>query len=195
MSIDISLDKCRASLTLESRHPSSVYALTKQIDSGAKRIRKGKWKLSHKSFCSSFRRREFGTDDAPTARRMPARGNVPGGGVRKHVPPCRLLPTAAQRPVKLHETLILVASRLCQSELRVEERSLPVQHFEICSGAALVARDGETDRLFQIRHQLFLLNSYLMEFLVGDQGVRHISEGTLNGLFVRNQSLLVLRFR
>jgi hypothetical protein len=78
MSLDTSLDKCRAPSTLEPRHPFSVYALTKQIDSTANRIRKGRWKLSHKLFCSSLRRREFGTDDAPTARRMPARGNAPG---------------------------------------------------------------------------------------------------------------------
>jgi hypothetical protein len=49
----------------------------------------------------------------------------------KRVAVLRLLPTAAERPVELHETLILVASRLCQSELRVEERSLAVQHFKI----------------------------------------------------------------
>src|SRR5882762_9301017 len=105
-----------------------------------------------------------------------------------------LLPTAAKRPIELYETLVLVASRRRQSELRSKKRPLTVQHFEISGGTTLVAHDGEADRLLQIFHDLFLANSHLMKFLICDQGIGHISEGVLNGLLVSDQSLLVLRF-
>src|SRR6266481_3655040 len=121
----------------------------------------------------------------------------PLGGSRKKVGTLicgNLLPASAQRPVKLHETLIFVPSRLRQSEFSSEERPLAVQNFEISGGTSLVAHDGKANRLFQICHELLLANSHLMEFLVCDQGVRYISEGALNGLLVGEQSLLVLRF-
>jgi len=69
-------------------------------------------------------------------------------------------------------------------EFRGKQRPLAVQHFEISGGAALVAHDGEADRLIQVCYELLLLNSHLMEFLVGDQGIGYISEGALNGLLV-----------
>lgn len=106
-----------------------------------------------------------------------------------------LLPASAKRPVELHQALILLASRLRQSEFRVIERSLAVEYLEISRSAALVAHDGKADRLFQVRDELLLLNSNLMEFLVCDQRIGHISEGALNGLLIRDECLLVLRFR
>ena len=104
------------------------------------------------------------------------------------------LPAAAKRAIELHETLILVATRLRKSEFRGKERPLAVQDFEISGGAALVAHDGEADRLGQVSYGLLLANSHLMKFLISDQGIGHISEGVLNGLLVSDQSLLVLRF-
>src|SRR5258707_15725744 len=102
----------------------------------------------------------------------------------------RLLPTAAKRPIELYETLVLVASRLCQSEFRCKEGPLAVQHFEISSGTTLVAHDGEADRLLQIFHELVLADSHLMEFLISDQGLGHISESVLNGLVARDQTMV-----
>src|SRR5260370_9603514 len=98
MSIDISLDKCRASLTLESRHPYFTSLVSRRQSRSTQQqieLEKGRWKLSHKSFCGSFRRREFGTDDAPTARRMPA----PDNALRTCPKTCSALPpTASRRP-------------------------------------------------------------------------------------------------
>src|SRR4029077_18033549 len=71
---------------------------------------------------------------------------------------------------------------------------LAVQYLEISGRTALVAHDGEADRLGQITYRLFLANSHLMEFLISDQSIGHISQGVLNGLLVCEQSLLVLRF-
>src|SRR5271168_3763194 len=102
-----------------------------------------------------------------------------------------LLPTAAKCSVELHETLILGASCVRQSKFCVKERPLAVQHFEISGGAASVAQDGEADRLRQVSYGLLLANSHLTEFLISDQAIGHISEGVLDGLLVRNQSLLV----
>src|SRR5258708_12918325 len=103
------------------------------------------------------------------------------------------LPTAAKSTVELHETMLLVATRLRQSEFRGKERPLAVEHVEIGGRAALVAQDGEADRLRQVAYGLLLANSHLVQFLISDQCVRHIAESVLNGLLVGNQSLLVLR--
>src|SRR5258708_27124467 len=103
------------------------------------------------------------------------------------------LPTAAKSTVELHETMLLVATRLRQSEFRGKERPLAVEHVEIGGRAALVAQDGEADRLRQVAYGLLLANSHLVQFLISDQCVGHIAESVLNGLLVGNQSLLVRR--
>lgn len=105
-----------------------------------------------------------------------------------------LLPATAKRPVELYETLVFVASCLCESQFRSEERSLAVKHFEICGRTTPVAHDRKADRLRQVSYDLLLANSHLMEFLISDQPVGHIAKSMLNGLFVSGQSLLVLRF-
>ena len=61
-----------------------------------------------------------------------------------------LLPAAAESAVKLHETLILVASGLRQGEFRRKERPLPVQDFEISRCTACVTHVGQADGLLQV---------------------------------------------
>jgi hypothetical protein len=69
---------------------------------------------------------------------------------------------------------------------------LAIQHFEVSGRASLVAHIREADGFIQIGYLFLLVNSNLMEFLVGDQGIGYISEGVLNRLPVCDQSLLVL---
>src|SRR5207253_10893348 len=45
----------------------------------------------------------------------------------------------------------------------------------------------------QVLDGIFLADPHLMEFFVADQRIGHVAERALNGLPVRNQSLLVLR--
>ncbi len=81
----------------------------------------------------------------------------------------RLLPPAsAERPVKLHETLVLGAARLREREFSGKEGPLTVQHFEISCRTSLVAHGGQVDGLLQVRYGILLANPDLMEFLVPD---------------------------
>src|SRR5580700_9247632 len=45
--------------------------------------------------------------------------------------PALLLPASAERPVKLHQTLVFGAARACECELSRKKRTLAVQNFEI----------------------------------------------------------------
>src|SRR5260370_31928974 len=85
----------------------------------------------------------------------------------------RLLPTAAKRPIELYETLVLVASRRRQSELRSKKRPLTVQHFEISGGTTLAAHDGEAHRLPETLPHPFLPNSHPMTFPTCYHCLRH----------------------
>src|SRR4029077_13528140 len=90
--------------------------------------------------------------------------------------PRLLLPTSAQSPVKLHETLILSAARLRECKFSGKKRPLPVQDFEISRGASPVTQVGKADGLLQVCDGILLANSDLMEFLIADQRVGHIAE-------------------
>jgi hypothetical protein len=100
-------------------------------------------------------------------------------------PELLLLPSTTERLVELHEALIFVAARGGPNELGIEQRPLPVEHFEICGNAALVTHFGEADRLGQIIHGLFPPDAHFMEFLKANQGVGYITECVLNCFFVR----------
>src|SRR5580704_1786956 len=106
--------------------------------------------------------------------------------------PGLLLPAPAQRPVELHEAFVLVASRLRQCEFSGKERTLAVQHFQISCRAAAVTHIRKAYGLLQIRNRLFLPHANLMIFLISDQRIGYISKCALDGLLVREQSLLVL---
>src|SRR6266436_935199 len=115
-------------------------------------------------------------------------GSSPANGPTRRL----LLPASAEGPVKLHETLVLGAARLCKREFSRKERPLPVQHFEIRCRPSLVAQVGKAHGFLQVLDGVLLANPHLMEFLVTDQRIGHIAERALNGLPVRNQSLLLL---
>src|SRR6266567_1262868 len=104
-----------------------------------------------------------------------------------------LLPAAAERPVKLHKTLVLGAACLREREFSGKKRSLPIQHFEISCRTSLVTHFGKANGFLQVLDGILLANPHLMEFFVADQRVGYIAERPLNGLAVRNQSLLMLR--
>lgn len=59
----------------------------------------------------------------------------------------------------------------------------------------LVAHVGQANGLLQVRDSVFLANPDLMEFLITDQRIGYVSESSLNGLAVRDESLFMLRFR
>src|SRR5260370_31358637 len=101
------------------------------------------------------------------------------------------MPASAGGPVKLHETLVLGAARLCKREFSRKERPLPVQHFEIRCRPSLVEKVGEAHGFMQVLDGVLLANPHLMEFLVTDQSIGNIAELALHGLTLRIQSLLL----
>ena len=106
-----------------------------------------------------------------------------------------LLPTAAERPVELHQALILGSTRLRQYKFRIKQRPLAVENFQVRGRPALVPQDGKPHRLLQVRDGILLPHPHLMEFLIGDQRIGYVAKRALNRLFVSDQRLLVLRFR
>lgn len=105
-----------------------------------------------------------------------------------------MLPASAERFIELDETLIFIAPNLRERQFGLEERPLPIQHLEIGRNSSLVARNGEADGLLQVCNGNLLENPDLMEFLVANQRIGHITKGLLDGLLVSNQGLLVKRF-
>src|SRR6266403_220670 len=89
------------------------------------------------------------------------------------IPPRRpyatlLLPAAAKRPVKLHETLVLGAAGFREREFSGKQRPLAVQYFEISCRTSLVTHFGQPNGLLQVLDGIFLANPHLMEFFVAD---------------------------
>jgi hypothetical protein len=71
---------------------------------------------------------------------------------------------------------------------------LAIENFEVSRGPALVTHGGEADGFLQVSNGILLANTDLMEFLIANERIGHVAEGALNGLPVRDQNLLVLRF-
>src|SRR5690242_15357545 len=110
---------------------------------------------------------------------------------RLEIPPPRLygtllLPASAERPIKLHKTLVLCAARLRERQFGRKQRPLAVQHFEIRRGTSLVAHFGQTHGFLQVLNGILLANPHLMEFLIADQCIGYVAERSLNGLAVGN---------
>src|SRR6202042_1977086 len=80
-----------------------------------------------------------------------------------------------------------------QRQFFVIQRPLPVEHFKVGRGTALVAHVRQADRLLQIRNAILQTKSYLVLLLIADERVRDIPKRPLNRLPVHDQSLLVLR--
>src|ERR1700726_4217705 len=104
-----------------------------------------------------------------------------------------LPPAAAQRLVKLHYALELVAAVLRQSELGAEERALVVEDFQVGGDAAAVALERCGDRIAEILDGVFLRFADFVILLIPDQSVRDVPEGQLDGLLVSDQRLSLLR--
>ena len=71
---------------------------------------------------------------------------------------------------------------------------MPIQNFKIGCGSALVTKCRDANRLLQVRHGVLRAQPDLMELFITDQRVGDISESTLDGLPVHDQSLLFLGF-
>src|SRR5713226_10643945 len=104
-----------------------------------------------------------------------------------------LLPASAECPVKLHETLVFGAARLCEREFGGKEGPLAVQDFEISGGASLVTHVGQANGFLQVLDGGLLANADLMKFLIADQRIGYVPKRVLNRLPVNDQSLLMLR--
>ncbi len=128
--------------------------------------------------------------DATSQQQQTRAGALPAAAIVSGL----LLPASAECPVQLHETLVLGAARLRQSEFRGKERPLAIENFEVSRGPALVTHGGEADGFLQVSNGILLANTDLMEFLIANERIGHVAEGALNGLPVRDQDLLVLRF-
>src|SRR5215213_706489 len=92
----------------------------------------------------------------------------------------RLLPAAAEGPIKLHYGKPLGKRELRKPELSREEISLRVQYLEVAVEAAFVPQSGELHCLVQRTHQLFLLHALRLCPRIADKGIRHFSERRIN---------------
>ena len=104
-----------------------------------------------------------------------------------------MLPSTAQRFVKLHQALVLAAAGLGKSELGFKERPLPVENLEVGSDASAITNEGGVNRILQVFDGCFLSDADLMKFLVTDQRIRDIAKGELDNLLVSEQFLPMLR--
>ena len=102
------------------------------------------------------------------------------------------LPPSAERLIELHEALKLVAAILRQSELRVEQRSLVVEDFEIGGDAASIALQRSVHGVGEIFHGDFLCDANFVILLVGNQGVGDVAESELDSLLIGDQKLPLL---
>src|ERR1700747_3330944 len=101
-----------------------------------------------------------------------------------HCSPSQLslfLPSSSERFIELHHALILVAAGLSQSEFSVIQRTLSVQNFQICGDTAGVTLERRVLPLLKVFDRDLLLHAYFVKFVIPDQRVRDIPEGSLNG--------------
>ena len=104
-----------------------------------------------------------------------------------------LPPAAAEGFVQLHKALELVAAVLRQGQLGVEQRPLVVEDLEVGGDAAAVALERCAYRIAEILKGVFLRFADFVILLITDQSVRDVPEGQLDGLFVSDQILSLLR--
>jgi len=109
----------------------------------------------------------------------------------KHIDSCplsylflTLLPASAKCLVKLDQALVLVASGLGESELGVEQRSLPIKDFEVGGDASPIPYEGCVNRILQIPDRCLLRETDLMKFLITDQSIGDVAERQLDGLLL-----------
>src|SRR5215216_3566387 len=106
-----------------------------------------------------------------------------------------LLPAAPERLVKLHDRQQLVAPRLREAQLRVEQLAVGVERFEQVRHAAVVAEVGEARAIPECRDEQLALGANLPHLAIGDQRVRHLAEGVLDSPLVVDQQEVPLRLR
>src|SRR5919107_2468483 len=106
-----------------------------------------------------------------------------------------LLPAAAERLVELHDREQLVAPRLRDAQLRVEQLAVCVERFEQVRDVAVVAQVREARAVAQGRDQQLALRANLPRLAAGDERVRHLAEGVLDSPLVVDEQKLPLRLR
>ncbi len=105
------------------------------------------------------------------------------------------LPASTECLIKLHQALVLVASRLGKSKLGTKQRSLPIEDLEIGGDTSTIAHQGRVDGILQIFNCCLLRDADFMNLLITDQCIGDIAKRQLNGLLICDQFLPMLRLR
>jgi len=91
----------------------------------------------------------------------------------------------------LDEASVFIAPRGCERQFGTVERALSVEHFEIGRRYAFITKSGYADGFLQINNAILLAQSHLMKFFITYECIGDVSKRLLDGLLVRNESLLV----
>src|SRR5215472_5192617 len=103
-----------------------------------------------------------------------------------------LFPSSAQTLVELYQRQQLVQLSLYQPQLSGEIVCVVGEDFKIACSTALIAHLRESRGILRGIHQRLLLLAKLLGLTIGNQGVRNVTKGALNGLLIKQQRLLPL---
>ena len=100
-----------------------------------------------------------------------------------------LLPSTAQRLVKLNHRKLFLEPYLRQVQLRLEQVPVGIQSVELGVYAPAIAHVGQSQPVLQRAYQRLLLFSAFPHPLVSDQGIGDLRKGGLNSLLVLHQRM------
>src|SRR5260370_24201586 len=103
-------------------------------------------------------------------------------------------PSPAQSLVQLYKALIFVATILGQRKFGVKQRTLRVEDLEIRGDTATVALQRSVHRFLKVMDRDLLRHAYAVKFVISDQRIGDITEGSLDRFFVGDQVLPLLTF-
>src|SRR5215203_4964278 len=106
-----------------------------------------------------------------------------------------LLPAAAESFVKLNDRQQLVASSLCQAPFRLEKFAVGIKRFKKVRNAAIVPHIGKPGPILKSSNQDLSLLTHFFDFSIGDQCIRYLAKGILDGLLVIDQQKFLFRLR
>ena len=104
------------------------------------------------------------------------------------------MPSAAETFVELHQREQLVQLSLHQAEFSGEVIGVVGEHLEVAGGAACISQMREPGCVLGRVDQELLLFAELLGLAIGDQRVRDVAEGALNGFLIKEHAFLLPGF-
>src|SRR5262249_19384686 len=101
-----------------------------------------------------------------------------------------LLPSSPKRLVQLDDSQGFIKPYLSKRKFGLKEIAIGIESVELGIHAPAVSDVRKTHSILQRGHESVLLLPALSHFLISDQTIRYLTEGSLNGLLVLHQRLL-----